>query len=310
MILGVSDIFFQRIVVGVELDARAKALGSGSRRALDQARWIAGTRTGVHVTILHSTCPDERWDAGERDFIPVDGGGSPEAEEVLESAAANLRDAGIEVEIAFVEESGALAITHRVLAENADLVIVGTRAENQHDRRRIGSIAGKLLRECPSAVWAVKPDARTVPRTIVAATDLSPVGTRVVRTAAAIAESAGSELHVVHAMQLTMAVELRGPEAEAEYMQKMRAAAVEQITSELGPAGERAELHVAVHSPTRALRACEERLVPDLVVMGTVSRGGVAGLLIGNTAERLLGQLDSSILTIKPEDFICPAEIH
>jgi nucleotide-binding universal stress UspA family protein len=40
--------------------------------------------------------------------------------------------------------------------------------------------------------------------------------------------------------------------------------------------------------------------------MGTISRGGVAGLLLGNTAERLLSRLDVSLLALKPADFVCP----
>ncbi|MBW2269327.1 MAG: universal stress protein, partial [Deltaproteobacteria bacterium] len=44
----------------------------------------------------------------------------------------------------------------------------------------------------------------------------------------------------------------------------------------------------------------EKQLEPDLVVMGTVSRGGAPRLILGNTAERLLSRLDTSLLVIKP----------
>ncbi len=42
----------------------------------------------------------------------------------------------------------------------------------------------------------------------------------------------------------------------------------------------------------------------DLVVMGTVARSGIAGLLIGNTAERVLRKLRCSVLAIKPDGFV------
>ncbi|HEX6885840.1 MAG TPA: universal stress protein, partial [Planctomycetota bacterium] len=42
------------------------------------------------------------------------------------------------------------------------------------------------------------------------------------------------------------------------------------------------------------------------LVMGSVSRGGIAGLLLGNTAERLLDRVSCSLLTIKPQDFVSP----
>ncbi|MBD0319672.1 MAG: universal stress protein [Gemmatimonadetes bacterium] len=44
----------------------------------------------------------------------------------------------------------------------------------------------------------------------------------------------------------------------------------------------------------------------DLVVMGTVARRGIAGLLIGNTAERVLRRLPCSVLAVKPEEFAGP----
>jgi universal stress protein E len=50
--------------------------------------------------------------------------------------------------------------------------------------------------------------------------------------------------------------------------------------------------------------------VVDLIVMGTVSRAGIAGLLIGNTAEKVLQQVECSILTIKPEGFITPVKLY
>jgi hypothetical protein len=49
-----------------------------------------------------------------------------------------------------------------------------------------------------------------------------------------------------------------------------------------------------------------DRLKSDLVVRGTISRAGIAGLSIGNTAERMLGHLDCSMLTVKATDFVCP----
>jgi nucleotide-binding universal stress UspA family protein len=47
----------------------------------------------------------------------------------------------------------------------------------------------------------------------------------------------------------------------------------------------------------------------QLIVMGTVSRTGVAGLLIGNNAERILGQVDCAVLAVKPDGFRTPVQL-
>jgi nucleotide-binding universal stress UspA family protein len=46
----------------------------------------------------------------------------------------------------------------------------------------------------------------------------------------------------------------------------------------------------------------------DLVVMGTVARSGIRGLVMGNTAERVLQRLRGSVLAVKPPGFVSPVE--
>jgi nucleotide-binding universal stress UspA family protein len=46
----------------------------------------------------------------------------------------------------------------------------------------------------------------------------------------------------------------------------------------------------------------------DLVVMGTLARTGIPGLLMGNTAERVLHRLRASVLAVKPPGFVSPVE--
>jgi universal stress protein E len=48
----------------------------------------------------------------------------------------------------------------------------------------------------------------------------------------------------------------------------------------------------------------------DLVVMGTVGRAGIAGMLIGNTAERVLRKLPCSVMTVKPDGFTSPVRLE
>lgn len=44
----------------------------------------------------------------------------------------------------------------------------------------------------------------------------------------------------------------------------------------------------------------------DVVVMGTLSRSGLSGPLIGNTCETVFQHLDASVLAINPEGFVSP----
>jgi universal stress protein E len=44
----------------------------------------------------------------------------------------------------------------------------------------------------------------------------------------------------------------------------------------------------------------------DVVILGSLSRSGVAGFLMGNTAESMLNQLNCSVITLKPDAFRSP----
>jgi len=294
------------IVVGIELSEGCE-LSAGSRLSVERARRLA-TAAGARVTLLHSTRRDEHWCDGQFVDRPpyVDDGFRRPLEAPLES----LREAGIEAELVLSEERAWLAIVQRVLRFDVDLVVVGKRTDPTHDGRLLGSVSQKLLRKCPCAVWVVKPDGSADPARILAATDLTAVGKRVIEMAASIASECGSELHIVHALQLPMAVQVEGSEAQDRFVEQGRAAALAEITAQLPEAlRDVAQFHVGLTSPSNAILACVGRHDPDLVVMGTISRGGIAGLLVGNTAERMLGELDCSLLTVKPADFVCPVAL-
>ena len=97
-------------------------------------------------------------------------------------------------------------------------------------------------------------------------------------------------------------------QAELDGLKSRAQARIDELISASSFDGE-SVVHVGKNSPSLAIREAVEHLHPDLLVMGTVSRGGIAGFLVGNTAEKLLDQVDCSMLTVKPRDFVCPVEL-
>lgn len=296
---------FQRILVALDLDPRGDRLSSGSRLAAEQAQQLAKA-AGATVILFHSTAADESWHPAEGDYVVSPEGLPATGQSVFDAVADDFRAAGIPVEVALSEDPAWLGIIQRVLGDRIDLVVSGKRNEAERPGHRIGSVAMKLLRKCPCPVWVVKPGGEVPPRNLLAASDLAPVGERVLSIAARVADRFGAPLHIVHSFQLPLDIQMKGdPEAFERSERAERRSRLERQIAETKFRGE-VTYHVGLTSPTRAILACDERIRPDLVVMGTVSRGGVAGLLVGNTAERLLGRLDCSLLAVKPDDFICP----
>ena len=305
------DALFRHILVGVDLDGHDASVTPGSRRAVQQARWLA-ERTGARVELFHSVEKDLYWDPVGAGHVVVGHDPGERGGAALEALVRELRDAGVPCELRLHDERAWLAMVREVLRGSVDLVIVGKRSRDSADGRQLGSVSKKLLRKCPCPVWVVRPDVDPRHDVVLAATDLTPVGDRAVELAASLVRASGGRLHVVHAWQIPLQLQMgREPEAEREQaLAAIQERAGEHILSRLRAVDEdvRPELHVGCDSPTRAIRRGVEHLQPEVLVMGTISRGGVAGVLVGNTAEALLDRVECAILTVKPPDFVCPVE--
>ncbi len=296
---------FQLILVGIDLTLEGSELTPGSARAAEQALWLA-QRTGSSIAFLHST-----WSDIHEEGQAIRPGPSPEGLRALEELATRVESARISTRLILVRERAWMELIHAIQRGEGDLVLVARR--NQLDGGAlVGGVAKKLMRKCPCPVWVVKPEESLEPRRILAATDLTAVGSRAVELAGYLAHACGCELHVVHAWQLPASVpilsELETPAQSREEMAQIQSAVEERFQATLRalalPVEPRAHLECA--PPSRAIRELEGRLGAGLLVMGTVSRGGIAGFLVGNTAERLLDRVQCSLLTIKPEDFVSP----
>ena len=145
-------------------------------------------------------------------------------------------------------------------------------------------------------------------RNVLVAHDLSEVGHDSLLLGASLAQLQGARLLVVHGLELTPSFGI--PPAEiSETEQQIRQESARQrmlddivsLHTKLQP-----EICVVPGAPEEAiLRKIEENAV-DVVVMGTRGRSGVSGMLIGNTAERLLPRLTCSVLAVRHGDFVSP----
>lgn len=305
---------FQHILVGVELNDEGTQTTSGSHKALTQAIWAAKVGGG-DLVLFHSTYYDETHEALEGGSELVHQGFSESATKAFEALLNEAREAGVDARLEFSNKRPWIDISQRALRGDVDLVIVGKRNETEEDGRRLGSVSTKLLRKCPCAVWAVKPGHDLVQRLVLSAVDLSEVGVRVARHAASIAKAHGCELHMVHALQVPLSLQMESgrisDEEFSEQLGKLRSDAKDQIREAVRsewPKDEGLTIHVGKGAPLGTILEAVAHLDPDLLVLGTATEG-IAGVLLGTTAERLLPRVDCSVLAIKPKGFVSPVTL-
>ena len=229
-----------------------------------------------------------------------------------------------------------LELIYEVLRSGHDLVIRPPEDPGWLDRL-FGSDDMHLLRKCPCPVWLVKCQAEAPYRRILAAVDVEggyppaeldarrALNQQVLELASAMALSEFAELHIAHAWEAIGEGVLRGaflstPEDEvAAYVDGARqqhAAGMAALLRELeGMLGRKTldylkpKTHLVKGGARKEIPALAKQLDADLVVMGTVARTGVAGFLIGNTAEAILEQIECSVMAIKPPGFITPVTL-
>ncbi len=300
------------ILVGLDLAASGDSISDGAKLAVDRAVMLA-TKLGAQVTVLHSTHGGEYFDQAEGGQLwRTEQGLSRRAKAALDQIVEQLSAAGLDGSLVLDPRPAWVAIVDHVVDQDIDLVIVGKRSYSDFDfdDRKLGTVALRLMRRCPCALWTVRAEAGERVERIVAATDLSrDVGRRVIEQGARLASLWDAELHLLHACSLSWAEALvsDGQERAARLAEVQRNAKA-TMARQLEAAGLDVEVrfHVPSLRPAQAVHETALAVDADLVVMGTVSRSGIAGVLVGNTAERMLGVLDRSLWTLKPRGFEAP----
>ncbi len=304
---------YQKILVATDFSPCSDA-------ALDQAVRLA-KQSGAKIVLAH-TLPDLRRLVttlpveARRDFFY--GEGELFNKEVRRESDAKLQELISrrnvpEIDIKYETLLGTpyLELTHAVQQEGYDLVLAGTRGLSGLEQYFVGSTARRLVRNCPSSVWVVKGEHRGAPKVVLAATDFSEASRKAVNEGLRVARDAQSEFHLLHVIEeLDEELIERFPHGSPmrkdinDYAQQR----LESFVRLLDADHKRVKQHLALGTAWREVSRTAGHLHADLVVIGTLGRTGLSGLLVGNTAEKVLETCDCSILTVKPEGFVSPVD--
>ena len=225
--------------------------------------------------------------------------------------------AGLEVGTTTATGSPSLSIIEQVLSAGHDLVVVTTDEDDQ-DKATIN----RLLRKCPCPVWVIRPSRARIQR-VLAAVNPDPSEAELNRTiielAASMSKMYGGELHVAHAWELYGEATMRHsafvhtPVAELTTLlddeEAGHRAALQDLLNAAGLADEPWQIHLHKGSAAHIVPAVVARQRINLLIMGTVARTGVSGLIIGNTAESVLDQVRCSVIAVKPPGFVTPVQL-
>lgn len=303
---------YQHILVATDFSSAAEA-------ALMQAVWVArasgGKITLVHVLpeirrAMHFASLDAKLDLLYGEGSQFDRELRGDCNQRLEKLVAAVSEPDLEIRSKLLIGEPYVEICRAVKQGSYDLVITGTHSSNAWNAFFVGSTARRLIRKCPAPVWIAKPEHNSVPKVVLAATDFSTISQRAAEAGLALAQAASADFHLLHVVDSSDVLEnaiatvphSSSLRKEINDVAKQR---FDEFISSLSTARQ-IRPHLSWGTPWQeVVRLVREHKV-DLLSMGTVGRCGISGLLMGNTAEKVLGSCDCNVLTVKSEEFNCP----
>lgn len=195
----------------------------------------------------------------------------------------------------------AKVILDRAAELDADLIVLGT-----HRRRGLadfGSTVRAVLASAPKGVW-IQPRAFAPITSILVPIDLSPDSLRALSTACVLAGALGAKLRVVHCFQSANYLVSAWPEypdfGTAYALDEVRAASEKAFLEELARFDWRGVPHESEFLDGEpAEQILQASGSADLVVMGTHGRTGLASVLLGNVAYKVLKRSDTPVLALR-----------
>ncbi len=222
----------------------------------------------------------------------------------LESVAECIQSHGIEVEIIALSGTPSTEIIKQVLRNRHDLLMLSERDNPTIKNKLIGTTARQLLRKCPCPVLAVHPDHPGEYDKIMATIDVAKqkdidnnkLNEAIVSIAQSIAETDKGELLMLNI-----------PPSEED-----KPSHLESITHCLQSRNIRIDsnnIYLETGDPSTVIIDSSKKHQVDLLVMGMLSRVGIKGFFIGNTIEKIMDDVECSILAVKPEEFVSPVTL-
>jgi universal stress protein E len=280
---------------------------------IERAAWLA-KRTGAALQLF--ACDyDANIDARRVATVSISGAGVREQLLVrhrhkLEELAAPLRERGLSVTVEVAWDYPlADVLCKRAAAERPWLVAKGAQHHTPLERTLLTNTDWHLVRECPVPLLLVTRPTVAANPVVFAAVDPLHVHDKpaalddaIYKFAAALSESSGGTLHLVHAAAPPMGIDL-APQLQALIASESRRAIAKFVEAHPVRAN---HVHVLDGLPHQCLESAVKKNNADFLVMGAIARRGVKKLLIGSTAARVLDRLPCDIVIIKPAELVLP----
>lgn len=277
----------------------ATDLSIRSHRALRRAGLLAQANE-AELTLVHVVDEDQ-----PAELIEIE---TREVERILDeqiSAVAELR--GVRCRPAVIAGGPFAGILRTAESMQADLIVMGAHRKQLLRDIFVGTTIERVIRTGPYPVLMVNGEVERAYGTALAAVDMSAPSAHAIRTAQRLRLVGDAHLTIVHAF-LPLAkgkMSLAGLQRESidEHVASERLRATNELVAFLEANeldDQRWSRRIEEGGPLEVISRLGKAMKPDLLVIGTHGRSGIAKVLLGSVTEEALRSLDLDILAVPP----------
>ena len=254
-------------------------------------------------------------------------------QEWLDETVDSVSTDGVSIDTKVLVGKPFIEIIRQVLRDDHDLIIKCADADGGLRDILFSSTDKHLMRKCPCPVWIIKPTERQNYLRILAAVDQDPeepvkdaLNRQILEMSTSMALvgiQRSARRTCVGSIRRGVLTSHKWGFSEAEFESMLEEEAterrgwLEKLVKTYGTLADTnnadapdLHLHVLKGPAQYVVPELARELAVDIVVMGTVARTGIDGFFMGNTAESILGELDCSVLTMKPPGFSSPVTLE
>lgn len=191
---------------------------------------------------------------------------------------------------------------------SADLVVMGTHRKQLLRDIFVGTTIERVIRMGSRPVLMVNREAKEPYRRAIAAVDISEASAHALKTSHELGLLDSVDLTIVHAYVATARTTMYLGGAKQSEIDKYVLDEGDKARAELqallqvtGLDGKSRSYRVGEGDPYEVISSAAQETMSDLAIIGTHGRTGIAKVLLGSVAERVLYKLDTDILAVPPK---------
>ncbi|WP_262297857.1 universal stress protein [Microvirga sesbaniae] len=271
-----------------------------SQRAVRRAGLLARD-CGAELTLVHVVDDDQ-----PPDLVALE---TREAERILgEQIAAVAELRGLPSRPLVVAGDPFDGILRAAASTGADLIVMGAHRKQLLRDILVGTTIERVIRTGPHPVLMVNGEVEWPYRTALAPVDLSEPSVNAIRTGMALGLPGGARLALIHAFMPLAKGQMfyAGLDSDTidRYVADERVRAARELAEFLEANGlddhEKPVRMVEEGAPFQVISAAVEQVKPEVLIIGTHGRSGIAKALLGSVTEEVLRSLDVDILAVPP----------